>query len=132
MKDNVQTLGFAALIIGIGMLAFTFINAYLFLGADLGIVASSDLVGLFGEALAPLIATVIRVMYLGIMGWIGSLLTVRGIQLLTKRKREPPSAPKPKSKPEAELDAALRESKTPEKKTTKRRSARKAKGKKGE
>ena len=132
MKDNVQTLGFAALIVGIGMLAFTFINAYLFLGADLGIVASSDLVGLFGEALAPLIASVIRVMYLGIMGWIGSLLTVRGIQLLTKSKREPPSEPKPKSKPEAELDAALRESKTPEKESTKRRSARRAKGKKGE
>ena len=132
MKDNVQTLGFAALIIGIGMLVFTFINAYLFLGADLGIVASSDLVGLFGEALAPLIATVIRVMYLGIMGWIGSLLTVRGIQLLTKSKREPSSEPKPKSKPEAELDAALHESKAPEKEAVKRRSARKAKGKKGE
>ncbi len=132
MKDNVQTLGFVALIIGIGMLAFTFINAYLFLGADLGIVASSDLVGLFGEALAPLIATVIRVMYLGIMGWIGSLLTVRGIQLLTKSKREPQTEPKPKRKPEAELEAALHESQTPEKEATKRRSAWKAKGKKGE
>jgi len=27
-------------------------------------------------------------MYLGIMGWIGSILTVRGIQLLTQLKHE--------------------------------------------
>jgi len=31
MKDKAETLGFAALIIGIVMLAFTFISAYVFL-----------------------------------------------------------------------------------------------------
>jgi hypothetical protein len=38
---------------------------------------------MFGEALAPLIATCIRIMYLGIMGWIGSILTIRGVTIVT-------------------------------------------------
>jgi hypothetical protein len=42
----------------------------------------------FGEAIGPLIETCIRIMYLGIMGWIGSILTVRGIQLVTQLKHE--------------------------------------------
>jgi len=36
----------------------------------------------FGEALVPLIATCVRVMYLGVMGWIGSLITIRGITIM--------------------------------------------------
>lgn len=132
MKDKAETLGFAALIIGIMMLAFTFISAYLFLGGDLNIVASSDLEGLFGEALAPLTATIIRVMYLGIMGWIGSLLTVRGIQLLTQLKRGTPTEMKRKSGPEAELEAVLSDSTTSKMKPAEQRSKQKAKGKKGE
>jgi len=132
MKNKAETLGFATLIIGIAMLAFTFISAYLFLGGDLNIVASSNLEGLFGEALAPLTATIIRVMYLGIMGWIGSLLSVRGIQLLTQIKRETSTQMKRKSDPEAELEAALNDSTTSKTKPSKQRSKQKVKGKKGE
>lgn len=132
MKNKSEALGFATLIIGITMLAFTFISAYLFLRDDLSIVASSDLEGLFGEALAPLIATCIRVMYLGIMGWMGSLLTVRGIQLLTQIRRETSPEIKRKVDPEAELEAVLGNSKTTRTKPTKQRSKRKVKGKKGE
>jgi len=49
-------------------------------------MATSDLMAVFGEALAPLIEASIRVMYLGVMGWIGSILTMRGAQLLTSLK----------------------------------------------
>lgn len=86
IKDKVELSGLLLLIIGVVLLAFTFINAYLLLVQDIGIVATSDLAAVFGEALAPLIATCIRVMYLGIMGWIGSMLTIRGIPLLTHPK----------------------------------------------
>jgi len=73
--------GLIILFVGVALLIFTFLNAYWFLTQDIGLIATADLVKAFGEALAPLIATCIRVMYLGIMGWIGSLLTLRGISL---------------------------------------------------
>lgn len=80
--------GIIILFIGVALLTFTFLNAYWFLTQNLGLVATGDLINAFGEALAPLIATCIRVMYLGIMGWIGSLLTLRGIPLLTQKEKK--------------------------------------------
>ena len=74
--------GLIILFVGVALLIFTFLNAYWFLTQDIGLIATADLVKAFGEALAPLIAACIRIMYLGIMGWIGSLLTLRGISLL--------------------------------------------------
>jgi len=87
MKDNGQIIAYGTLLTGIGLLAFTFISAYLFLIADSSITASSDLIDAFGSALAPLIGATIRIMYLGVMGWIGSGLTARGAQLVTQLKR---------------------------------------------
>ena len=72
---------FVVLILGVFLLIFTFINAYVFLREDLSIISVSGLVDLFGEAIAPLIETCIRVMYLAVMGWIGSIITIRGVQL---------------------------------------------------
>jgi hypothetical protein len=87
MKDNALTLAYATLFTGIGLLAITFISAYLFLVSSSSITASSDLVDTFGDFLAPLIEASIRIMFLGVMGWIGSILTARGVQLLTQLKR---------------------------------------------
>lgn len=88
MTDKALVSGYVTLFIGVALLAFTFISAYLFLSNDPSIAGSPDLVTVFGDALAPLIMTCIRVMYLGIMGWIGSLLTIRGVQLVTQIRRE--------------------------------------------
>lgn len=88
--------GLIILFVGVVLLIFTFLNAYWFLTQDIGLIATADLVKAFGEALAPLIATCIRVMYLGIMGWIGSLLTLRGISLLKE-------VPSPQMKVEKKL-----------------------------
>ena len=88
LVDKTEFSGLITLFIGVALLTFTFLNAYWFLTRNIGLVATSDLVNAFGEALAPLIATCIRVMYLGIMGWIGSMLTLRGIPLLTHKKKE--------------------------------------------
>ena len=87
MKDNALTLAYITLFIGIGLLAFTFISAYLFLISNPSITGSSDLIDVFGSSLAPLIEAAIRIMYLGVMGWVGSGLTVRGVQLVTQLKR---------------------------------------------
>jgi hypothetical protein len=87
VKDNLLIIRYGTLFAGIGLLAFTFISAYLFLIADSSITASSDLIDAFGSALAPLIGATIRIMYLGVMGWIGSGLTARGVQLVTQLKR---------------------------------------------
>jgi len=95
MRDKAQVSGYITFFIGVALLAFTFISAYLFLSNDPTIPGSPDLVSVFGDALAPLIVTCIRIMYLGIMGWIGSLLTIRGVQLLTQLKSETKTEIKP-------------------------------------
>jgi hypothetical protein len=87
MKDNALIIAYATLLTGIVLLAITFISAYLFLASNPSITASSDLIDTFGESLAPLIEASIRIMFLGVMGWIGSILTARGVQLLTQLKR---------------------------------------------
>jgi len=79
--------------IGVALLIFTFISAYGFLTQSLSIIASEDLAHTFGEALAPLIATCIRVMYLGVMGWIGSLLTIRGVTIIAHTPQIPKAVP---------------------------------------
>jgi len=81
-RDKIALSGVTVLIIGVALLIFTFVSAYGFLTESLSIIASEDLMQTFGAALAPLIATCIRIMYLGVMGWIGSLLTIRGITII--------------------------------------------------
>lgn len=96
---------FIVLLVGVVLLVFTFFNAYLFLKEDMSITSSSGLVDLFGEALAPLVGSSIRVMYLAVMVWIGSIVTIRGVQLLIAPKIEvaPKAGPEavPRVKPKA-------------------------------
>ncbi|MCK4884891.1 hypothetical protein KAS24_02360 [Candidatus Bathyarchaeota archaeon] len=87
MEDKSIIIAYIILFTGIGLLAFTFISAYIFLINNPSITGSSDLVDVFGSSLAPLIGASIRIMYLGVMGWIGSGLTARGVQLVTQLKR---------------------------------------------
>ena len=93
--DNVKASGFTVLFIGVVVLLFTFYNAYLLLQGILEIPVSDDLMSLFGEALAPLISYSIKALYLGIMGWIGSILTRRGVQIITYEGKPREAAPSP-------------------------------------
>jgi len=86
--DSVKASGFIVLFIGVALLIFTFFSAYQFLTGVLEIATGKDLMSLFWEALAPLISYAIRALYLGIMGWIGSILTRRGVQTITAASRE--------------------------------------------
>jgi cytoskeletal protein RodZ len=81
-RDKIALSGIAVLIVGIILLVFTFVSAYVFLTQSLSIIATEDLAQTFGESLAPLIATCIRIMYLGVMGWTGSLITIRGVTII--------------------------------------------------
>jgi len=94
--NNVEVSGLIVLFIGVILLGFTFISAYGFLIGKLSILASADLVEVFGNAMAPLIEAVIHILYLGVMGWIGSILTIRAVQLLRQeRVVVPPSQAPP-------------------------------------
>jgi hypothetical protein len=99
MGDKAEVPGYVTLFIGVALLAFTFASAYLLLSSNPTIAGSTDLVKVFGIAFAPLIEACIRIMYLGIMGWIGSLLTIRGVQLVTQLRREAKPEIKPQVKP---------------------------------
>jgi hypothetical protein len=82
-KEKMALSAFTVLGIGIALLVFTFISAFTFLAAGSQVTSTQDLVQNFGQSLGWLITTSIRVMYLGVMGWIGSLITIRGVNLIT-------------------------------------------------
>ncbi|HVP93042.1 MAG TPA: hypothetical protein VMS94_04805 [Acidobacteriota bacterium] len=92
-RDKIAISGITVLMIGVALLIFTFISAYGFLTQDLSIVSSADLAQTFGQALAPLIVTCIHIMYLGVMGWAGSLLTIRGVTIIAHAPSIPTAAP---------------------------------------
>ena len=88
-RDKIALSGVTVLCIGVTLLVFTFFCAYGFLTTDLSPISTQDLVQSFGEALGPLIAAAIHIMYLGVMGWISSLITIRGVTILTQIPRPP-------------------------------------------
>jgi hypothetical protein len=88
-RDKIALSGITVLMIGVALLIFTFVSAYSFLIKDWSILPSSDLTGTFGATLAPLISTCIKIMYLGVMGWVGSLLTIRGVTIISQARQTP-------------------------------------------
>jgi hypothetical protein len=105
-RDKIALSGITVLSIGVALLIFTFFNAYGLLTADLSPISTQDLVQTFGEALGPLIAAAIHIMYLGVMGWISSLITIRGVAIVThvpqptqKPQQTPPQHQKEKATP---------------------------------
>jgi len=86
--DRIELSGLVVLFIGVILLAFTFFSAYLFLTGELSIPGTGDLLQSFGEVLGPLIEAIIHVLFLGIMGWIGSIVTIRAVQLLKQDKMQ--------------------------------------------
>ena len=82
-RDKIAISGITVLAIGVSLLIFTFFSAYGLLTADLSPISTQDLVQTFGESLGPLIAAAIHIMYLGVMGWVSSLITIRGVTIMT-------------------------------------------------
>ena len=109
-RDKIAFSGITVLCIGVALLIFTFFSAYGLLTTDLSPISTQDLVQTFGEALGPLIAAAIHIMYLGVMGWIASLITIRGVTIPTHMP-QPPKPPEQKPQPQPQDGKA-----TPEKK----------------
>jgi hypothetical protein len=99
-RDKIALSGITVLSIGVALLIFTFFSAYGFLSQELQLLSTQDLVQTFGETLGPLIATSIRIMYLGVMGWIGSLITIRGVTIIANTPK--PETAEPQKVEEAE------------------------------
>jgi hypothetical protein len=117
-RDKIALSGVTVLCLGVALLIFTFVSAYGFLTQSLSILTSADLAQTFGSALVPLIATCIRLMYLGIMGWVASLITLRGVAIVTHTPQLPPLTPQkePTTEQKVQPKLASQESK-PEKAT---------------
>ena len=122
-RDKMALSGLTVLSLGIALLIFTFISAYGFLTQSLSIITSTDLAQTFGNALAPLIATCIRLMYLGIMGWVSSLITIRGVTIITHTPQlQIPTLQKEQTaeqKPQPEPESQVSETEKPKEKETK-------------
>jgi hypothetical protein len=84
-KTELFTYLFMAL--GIVLLIFTFIMAYVLVIANLNLPTGLNLSESLGEILGPIAEALIKVLYLGVMGWVGSILTIRGIQLYRELKQ---------------------------------------------
>ena len=94
--DEVKISGFTVLFIGVAVLLFTFVIAYQFLMGVFDVPSSEDLMRAFGDVLGPLISYAVRALFLGIMGWVGSILTRRGVQIITSLPKEEDAEKKPK------------------------------------
>ena len=85
MKSS-ETSGITILLTGTALLLITFIIASIHLQGDINVLPVPSLMSSFGEALSPLIEAAIRVLYLGVMGWIASTVTAKGITVLLQAK----------------------------------------------
>jgi hypothetical protein len=124
-RDKIAISGVTVLCIGVTLLIFTFVSAYGFLTENIVPLSTQDLVQTFGGALGPLIAAAVHIMYLGVMGWIGSLVTIRGVTLMTNAPKtetttptaQTPRVPEQKTQPQSQQAKAKPEAK-PEAKPT--------------
>jgi hypothetical protein len=78
--------GITILLTGITLLLITFIVACIHLYGGISILPVPSLMSSFGEGLSPLIEAVIRVLYLGLMGWIASIVIAKGVTALLRAK----------------------------------------------
>lgn len=115
LREKITLSGVAVLTIGVALLTFTFISAYVFLIQGLSIIASENLMQTFGQALAPLIVASIHIMYLGVMGWVGSLLTLRGVAIIAQVPKAVTVEPQKTSAPPQPQQKAAPQKAEPEK-----------------
>jgi len=78
--------GITILLAGIALLLITFTIACIHLHGDIKVLPVPSLMASFGEALSPLVEAAIRVLYLGLMGWIASTVTAKGLTALLRAK----------------------------------------------
>jgi hypothetical protein len=100
--ERAELMAYILIAVGLILLVITFIMAYLKLESVVGIITSGNIAEALGQIFGPIVEAVIKIMFLGIMGWVGSITTMRGIQLYkeAKIKVAPPAPPKPQQSPQ--------------------------------
>ncbi|MEJ5327979.1 MAG: hypothetical protein WHU54_07025 [Candidatus Bathyarchaeia archaeon] len=106
-RDKIVLSGVTVLFIGIALLIFTFFSAYGYLTESIMPLSANNLTQTFGEALGPLIAAAIHIMYLGVMGWVGSLITIRGVTIMINAAKSEVAAPTSQASPVSEQNKQL-------------------------
>jgi type IV secretory pathway VirB2 component (pilin) len=96
--EKPELMAYILIVVGLLLLVFTFAMAFLMLTSVLSITTGMDLSQVLGEILGPIAEAVIKIMFLGVMGWTGSIATMRGIQLY-KESKPAVQMPKPEEKP---------------------------------
>ncbi|MEM0058088.1 MAG: hypothetical protein QXG58_04955 [Candidatus Bathyarchaeia archaeon] len=84
--ERPELVAYILIVVGLLLLIFTFVMAFLMLTSVVSLSTSLDLSKALGEILGPIAEAVIKVMFLGVMGWTGSIATMRGIQLYKEFK----------------------------------------------
>ncbi|MEM3566053.1 MAG: hypothetical protein QXK18_04185 [Candidatus Bathyarchaeia archaeon] len=100
--EKAELVAYIIIAVGLLLLVITFVVAYLKLESVVSIITSGNISEALGRIFGPIVEAVIKIMFLGIMGWIGSIATMRGIQLYkeAKTKMVPPVPPKPQQPPQ--------------------------------
>jgi len=96
--EKPELMAYILIVVGLLLLVFTFAMAFLMLTSVLSITTGVDLSQALGEILGPIAEAVIKIMFLGVMGWTGSIATMRGIQLY-KESKPAVQTPKLEEKP---------------------------------
>ena len=78
-----ETSGIVNFLIGITLMLAIFIIASIHLLGNIKLLPGLSPIALFGEALPPLIEDTIRVLYIGLMGWIASTETAKRLAELS-------------------------------------------------
>jgi len=100
--ERTELIAYILISVGIVLLILTFVMAFLLLTSLLNISAGGNLSDAIGDILGPIAEALIKVMYLGIMGWVGSIATIRGIQSIREIKQLPKAQALPPLSPEEE------------------------------
>ncbi|MEM1552472.1 MAG: hypothetical protein QXS01_06825 [Candidatus Bathyarchaeia archaeon] len=100
--EKAELVAYILIAVGLLLLIITFIMAYLKLESVVSIITSGNISEVLGQIFGPIVEAVIKIMFLGIMGWVGSIATMRGIQLYKEAKTKivSPAPPKPQLPPQ--------------------------------
>jgi len=116
--ERAELVAYILIAVGLILLVITFIMAYLKLESVVGIITSGNIAEALGKIFGPIVEAVIKIMFLGIMGWIGSIATMRGIQLYKEAKIKMAPAPsKPQQPPQPPPPSSQQNPQTPPAKT---------------
>ncbi|MEM2103868.1 MAG: hypothetical protein QW717_03150 [Candidatus Bathyarchaeia archaeon] len=87
--EKSEAVAFILIAVGLLLLVLTFVIAFLMSTSVANILTSTDLSSALGSILGPIAEAIIKIMFLGVMGWTGSIATLRGIQLYRESKTVP-------------------------------------------